>query len=330
MQKLIASILCIFIITGSACAKDTSSNFKQGVLQYKSGNYIGSMETMQSIVKNDPGDAVAHYYLAISYVKLGKKNDAAKEYNNVISLNPASKLVDYAKQGLGYLGTQQQQSNPQQHGGVPQPEQPVEPGGAPQPGQPGEPWMPGGSPQPRQPGEPIQPDRAPQPPNIPNLPQMNIPGTKAVKDYMSDKVRETMKEKELNKVINDANNNNGQVDPNILKRFDDFSNKKSENKTPSKEQVAQAMQVLSAAGMSQNYNPEAMQMNMLMSSFGGQNAYGMNSGYSSNPMTSIMPLIMMGQNNNQKMDPQLMETMMTTMMMPGMMQLGNNNNENNY
>jgi len=312
MQKLIISILCIFVITGSAYAKGNSNLFKQGVLQYKTGNYIGSMETMNKVVKNDPGDAIAHYYLAISYVKLGRKDEASKEYNNVISLNPASKLVDYAKKGLAYLnsgsdlpvsGTEQAPGSQKEAGGS-QPEAGQHPAGG-----------------------------VPQLPEIKNLPQItNIPGVKAAGDYMSDKVKDTLREKELNKVINDANNN-GQVDANSLKRLENFSNKKSEKVTPSKEEVAQAMQVLSASGMYQNYNPEAMQMNMLMNSLGGQNTSGMNSGYSNNPMASMMPFMMMGQGsgNSQKMDPQFIETMMTTMMMPGMMQLGGNNNDNsNY
>lgn len=287
MQKLIISILCIFIITGSALAKAPSSKFKQGVIQYKSGNYIGSMETMQSVVQSDPGNAIAHYYLAISYVKLGNKDSAVKEYNNVIALNSAPKLVEYAKQGLSLLGVQQTDTGTLKV------------------------------------------------PDLNNLPQItNIPGVKPASDYITDKVKDTIREKEINKVINDANNKNGEVDPNSLKRIDSFSNKKSENVTPSKDEISKAMQVLSSAGMYQNFNPETMQMNMLMNSLGGQQDMsgmsGMNGGYGYNPMASMMPMMMMAQGSNQKMDPQLMETMMTTMMMPGMMQMNSGNNENNY
>jgi len=272
MQKLIISILCIFIITGSASAKGISK-FKLGVQQYKSGNYIGCSETMKDVVNADPGNAVAHYYLAISYVQIGNKNEAIKEYNNVISLNPKSGLINYAKQGLNYLG-------------------------APAPATP----------------------EAKSQPQITNIPKETV-------DFMTDKVKDTMREKNLNKVINDANSNSGQVDSGTLKRLDNFSNKKSENKTPTKEQVAQAMQVLSEAGMSQSYNPEAMEMNMLMNSLGGQNTNGYGYGY--NPMANMLPMMMMAQQGgNQKIDPQLMETMMTTMMMPGMMQMSGSNNDN--
>jgi tetratricopeptide (TPR) repeat protein len=280
MQKFILSILCIFLITTSAFAKAGSTKFKQGVLQYKNGNYIGASETMQAVIAADPGDAVAHYYLAISYVQIGKKDEAIKEYNNVIALNPASKLISYSKQGLSYLGVVQE-------------------------------------------GEKVENSL----PQITDVPELN-----KTKDYISDKVKETLREKELNNVINDANKNNGQVDPNTLKRLDNYTNKKSDNSAPTKEQVAQALQVLSSAGMNQNsYNPEAMQMNMLMNSLGGMS--GMNSGYNNNnSMNNMMPLLMMAQNsgNKQNMDPQMMEVMMNQMMMPSMMQFNSNNNDNNY
>lgn len=276
MQKFILSIICLFLITGNAFAKAESAKFKQGVQQYKIGNYIGATEIMQQVTAADPGNAVAHYYLAISYVQIGKKDEAIKEYNNVIALNPAPKLVSYSKQGLSYLGIPQE--------GV----------------------------------------------DVNNLPQVtNVPDINQTKDYISDKVKETLREKELTRVINDANSNNGQVDPNSLQRIDNYTNKKSENSTPTKEQVAQALQILSSAGMNQNYNPEAAQMNMLMNSLGGMS--GMNNGYNNNSM-NMLPLLMMAQSsgNKQNMDPQMMEVMLNSMMMPGMMQFTSGNNENNY
>jgi hypothetical protein len=289
MQKLIISILCMLIMTGSVYAKANLSGFRQGIQQYKAGNYVGCMQAMQDVIRNDPGNAVARYYLAITYVKLGNKDEATKEYNNVISLNPESKLIEYAKLGLSYLS------------------------GTATPGTPATPSTPGATPE--------------------SLPQINVPGDK--NDFMSDKVKDSIREKGINKIINDANSKNGQVDPNVLRKLDRFPNKKSENTvTPTKEQVAQAMQVLSSvgmSGMSQNINPEAMEMNMLMSSLGGQNMNGMNgSGYGYNPMSSMYPMMMMSQGSDQKMDPELMQTMITTMMMPNMTQMSGGNNDNNY
>jgi len=292
MQKLIVSILCIFIIAGSAYAKSNSGKFNQGVLQYKSANYIDAMETMKEVVKSDPGNAVAHYYLAITYVNLGMKKEATKEYNNVISLNPSSQLVEYAQQGLGYLKAAQDDSSSQQSADAPQASETQKPIITQQ------------SSEMSQPSEMKQPAETAKP--------MGMPGTSGMSGMP----------------------NPAALTPQLpsLKYIEDASNKKSLNQTPSKEQIAQAMQILATAGMSQSYNPEAMEMNMLMNSLGGQNMNGMNSGYGNNSMSSMMPMMMMmAQGNNQKMDPQLMETMMTTMMMPGMMQLGgSSNNENNY
>ncbi|MFH0702942.1 MAG: tetratricopeptide repeat protein [bacterium] len=105
MKRFIILLFCLFLSSVPALAKDKSSKFREGELQYKSGNYIGCMQTMLEVTSVDPENAFAHYYLAISYAQIGKKEEAIEEYNKVISLNPNSQLMYYTQLGLKNLGS---------------------------------------------------------------------------------------------------------------------------------------------------------------------------------------------------------------------------------
>lgn len=300
MKKIIISFICAILISGSAFAKAQPSKLRMGIMEYKKGNFIGSMQTMQDVVAADPGNTLAHYYLAISYVKVGKVEDAKKEYQKVITLNPSSEMAYYANLGLQNL-------NPDATAAAP------------------------GSPPAAPTGSPSSP--AIVPPVMSNV-KVSSPG-----EFMSQQVKDTLLEKNINSVINDVNQK-GSTDPARLKKIENFSKNKSENSAPSNEDVLKAVEILSQAGLNvnvnpaqamnpyQNLNPEMMQLNMMMGMMGGNNNMG--NGMNSNSM-NMMPLMMMLQNpeSAKNMDPQLMQTMITGMIMPDMFSLTNNNNNNN-
>lgn len=98
MKKIIITFISMLVVCTSAQA--ASNKLRNGVIMYKSGNYIGCLQTMKEVTASDPGNAFAHYYLAMSYVKVGKIENAKKEYNSVISLNSSYQLTSYAKTGL--------------------------------------------------------------------------------------------------------------------------------------------------------------------------------------------------------------------------------------
>ncbi len=103
MKKVLTVVLCLLVFSGVAIAKSIKGQLKQGVYKYKNGNYIGCMQTMVNIIKQDPANTLAHYYLAISYVQIGQKEKAIDEYNKVITINPSSQLATYALAGIKYL-----------------------------------------------------------------------------------------------------------------------------------------------------------------------------------------------------------------------------------
>jgi len=133
----------------------------------------------------------------------------------------------------------------------------------------------------------------------------------AVNKQLEEKKIETVKD-----IIN-SKQNIQEVPIEYMQDFKDFSlpQNQIQNKSelPTKEEIAQALDVLKRAGY-QNYmpqpamSPEMMQFNML-------NAMNTNNSQNTmNPMASFMPYMMNGQTASQ-MDPQFIQTMMMSSMM---------------
>lgn len=104
---LLATVLMMLIQTSSYSATQTTTiaPLKVAIKKYKSGNYSGCLQDCQYITKKYPSNAVAYYYLAISYVQAGKQKEAIDAYSKVLSLNPGAKLSEYANTGKRCLET---------------------------------------------------------------------------------------------------------------------------------------------------------------------------------------------------------------------------------
>lgn len=76
---------------------------KSAIAKYKSGNYTGSLQELYTILKKDSSNAVAYYYLAMVYTKIGETEAAKSCYQMVINLNPNDTIVDYATRGKACL-----------------------------------------------------------------------------------------------------------------------------------------------------------------------------------------------------------------------------------
>ena len=98
---LLIGLFVIFVSVANVNAKSvtTNSSLSSAIKLYKSGNYAQSSEAFQKIVKNDPSNAVAYYYLAMSSAQIGRKNDAIDNYEKVITLSNNRQLVKYATKG---------------------------------------------------------------------------------------------------------------------------------------------------------------------------------------------------------------------------------------
>lgn len=85
MSKIIAvSTLACLCLTTTVFAQDmgkiAQANFSaaKGQAAYESGKYNEAVESLENAIKIRPEHARAHYYLALSYERLGKKDDAVK------------------------------------------------------------------------------------------------------------------------------------------------------------------------------------------------------------------------------------------------------------
>lgn len=110
MKKQLLYLLGIVIILSKASyayAKysPVSNPVKVAINKYKNGNYTGCLQDCQNIVAKDPSNTIAYYYLAMSYVQAGNKDDAIKNYAKVLSITVNPKLQDYASTGKRCLET---------------------------------------------------------------------------------------------------------------------------------------------------------------------------------------------------------------------------------
>jgi hypothetical protein len=80
-----------------------NATMKSAVAKYKKHNYSGCIQELYSILKKDKENSLAYYYLAMAYIKAGKKDQAQAAYQKVINLNRNEVLVEYAQKGKACL-----------------------------------------------------------------------------------------------------------------------------------------------------------------------------------------------------------------------------------
>ena len=106
MKKLFINFVLIAVAATTLCAgmaKADNAAIKSAIAKYKAKNYMGCLQDVNEIIKNDPADAAAYYYQALSYAQLGKINEAEEAYNKVIDLNTNEVLVSNATRGIACL-----------------------------------------------------------------------------------------------------------------------------------------------------------------------------------------------------------------------------------
>ncbi len=102
---ILSSMFCIDSQAFSASKTKKVSPVSLAIKKYKAGNYTGCLQDMQSIVAKDPSNAVAYYYIAMSYTQAGRQDKAIEAYSKVLSLKPNPTLYEYATTGKMCLET---------------------------------------------------------------------------------------------------------------------------------------------------------------------------------------------------------------------------------
>ncbi len=112
-KQLLYSLVGLILLTqacqyAEAKTGGLSTPMRTAIKKYKAGNYTGCLQDCQKILKVNPSNATAYYYLAISLVQAGKKDEAILAYSRVLTLNTNSKLTEYATTGKRCLETPDQ------------------------------------------------------------------------------------------------------------------------------------------------------------------------------------------------------------------------------
>lgn len=107
-MKKFAILLSFLLISGSlslcfAQTKSVSSQVYSGIANYKKANYTGCIQDMEAVLKKNPNDILAKYYLALVYTKIGMSDDAKKYYQSVVDQGSEKLLVKYSKRALTCL-----------------------------------------------------------------------------------------------------------------------------------------------------------------------------------------------------------------------------------
>ena len=102
---LMATLICASTMNFANAKTTSNSALANAIRLYKSGNYSQSYSAFTNIVKRDPSNAVAYYYLAMTSAQIGKKDEAISNYERVITLSPNGQLGRYATKGKTCLET---------------------------------------------------------------------------------------------------------------------------------------------------------------------------------------------------------------------------------
>jgi len=98
-------LLTALLIAGGTAIAAVAPNLSVAIKKYKGQNYVGCIQDTQDLTKKDPSNALAYYYMAISYASIGKKDDAINAYEKVITLSTDETLVEYARKGSDCLNS---------------------------------------------------------------------------------------------------------------------------------------------------------------------------------------------------------------------------------
>lgn len=346
MKKQVIYFVVMFMIlvqtlSSYSLAADNVSVVQPAIKKYKAGNYTGCLQDCQSIIQKYPSNSIAYYYMAMSYAQAGKKNEAINAYSKVLSLNPNSKLMEYATAGKrclefpdGYNSNINSISTPETSirqninsspNVKPNLNQNIKPKQALYP----------------LPSPSSNPNSSVSPFPLPSSGSNNIPSAtdldkfiaRPPADGLSNTVRNDLEQKRLQRLKDDINNN---INNDNFRKINDASGqstieKQSEalSEKPTNEKIAEALKILNEAGISpypqtNDYNnPQAAQLAMLMN--GNKNVD------ESNSMLNMLPFMFSQDKNtqNNNYNPQLMQAVIMNSMMSNL-NLDLNKDENEY
>lgn len=98
--KLLTTVAILVGMTVPAFADGTNCPYqvKVAINKYKAKDYVGCIQSLDDFIEKDPSNAIAYYYKAIAYMKIGMKDEAIESFEKVSSINSVPVLSSYAVQ----------------------------------------------------------------------------------------------------------------------------------------------------------------------------------------------------------------------------------------
>jgi len=104
MKRILLLVIFVLLFSPPGAFAQGGDSLETAISLYKAGNYETCIISMNNVVKEDPSDSLAYYYLGLSYAKKNQRDLAIKNYDKVIALSSDKTLKNLAKQGKIALG----------------------------------------------------------------------------------------------------------------------------------------------------------------------------------------------------------------------------------
>jgi len=102
---VIFSFILMFSTIGTACS-ETGTTLTDAIKFYKAGNYSQCYGILEQVLKADPSNTLAYYYMGMTSTQLGRKEEAIANYEKVLLLETSNNnLKRYATKGKRCLET---------------------------------------------------------------------------------------------------------------------------------------------------------------------------------------------------------------------------------
>lgn len=98
-----------------------SPDLRDGIAAYNKGDYKEAVSHLSAALSQDFNNAVLHYYLANSFVNLGQKDSAIREFRIAYALEPEKEAGKLSKLALKYLGAESGEAAPEKKAPTPPP-----------------------------------------------------------------------------------------------------------------------------------------------------------------------------------------------------------------
>ncbi len=98
LKLVIAIAMIAWIGKPVIAAIDCPNAVKIAIDKYKAKDYIGCIQDLEDYIQTDPTNAIAYYYTAIAYMKVGMKDKAIETFEKVTTINSVPILSSYAIQ----------------------------------------------------------------------------------------------------------------------------------------------------------------------------------------------------------------------------------------